>query len=143
FGVELSFVEVFERPTAAAVAGLVDGRARRRPARRGLPPVIRAPRSGPLPLSFSQEPVWFLLQLEPGNLAYNAQFSVRFTGNLDVHALRRALTEIVRRHEIFRTTFPALHGQPMQQIHEPFEVELPLVDLIGPPVDVLETDSDR
>src|SRR5207302_1212971 len=79
--------------------------------------------------TYSQEMVWFLGQLAPENLAYNTQFQLRLTGKLDVDGLRRALTELVRRHESLRTTFPAVGGRPVQQIAEPFDVELELVDL--------------
>src|SRR6478672_8921722 len=57
------------------------------------------------PLSFGQQRLWFLDQLEPGNSAYNSAGGVRFRGKLNVDALQRALNEIVARHEILRTTF--------------------------------------
>jgi amino acid adenylation domain-containing protein len=80
-------------------------------------------------LSFSQERVWFLQQLNPTNMAYNAQATLRLTGQLDVAALNQSLGEIIRRHEIFRTTFPALDGIPVQKIHTPFLPHIPLFDL--------------
>ncbi|HEX2209846.1 MAG TPA: amino acid adenylation domain-containing protein, partial [Longimicrobium sp.] len=73
--------------------------------------------------------MWFLLQLARDNLSYNFQALITFRGPLDAAALRASLTEIVRRHEVFRTTFPAENGHPYQRVHPPFEVELPLVDL--------------
>ncbi|HEY6351411.1 MAG TPA: amino acid adenylation domain-containing protein [Candidatus Angelobacter sp.] len=82
-----------------------------------------------LPLSFSQERVWFLHRLHPGNLAYNFQATLRFRGKLSVALLERALTEIVRRHEIFRTTFHERRGRLLQMIHEPYPVTLFLTDL--------------
>ena len=72
-----------------------------------------------LPLSFSQERVWFLEQLMPGNIAYNAYLTIRFQGKLDVAALARALTEIVRRHEILRTTFVEHDGELAQLVTNP------------------------
>ena len=94
-----------------------------------IPTIQSAPRDKPLPVSFSQERVWFLEQLEPGSIAYNAQFTVRFAGQLDVPVLERALSEIVRRHEILRTTFSAADGKPVQTIHPPQPVHVPTVDL--------------
>jgi hypothetical protein len=127
FGVDLSLIDVFDHPTPAGLALLVL-QHRDIGFKALLPAVRRASRTAELPLSFSQEPVWFLLRLEPENRAYNAQFAVRFTGTLDVPALEGALTEIVRRHEVLRTTFPSHQGRPVQEIHPPFAVELPLVD---------------
>jgi amino acid adenylation domain-containing protein len=136
-GAEVSLVELFRRPRAAELAPLVE-RARQGEAPGDLPeppPLVRAPRDGrPLPLSFAQERVWLLDQLEPGgNLAYNFQLATWLRGPLRPGLLRRALGEIVRRHEVLRTTFPAAGGAPIQVIHAPWPVPLPLVDLGGLP----------
>ncbi|HYE13094.1 MAG TPA: condensation domain-containing protein, partial [Pyrinomonadaceae bacterium] len=80
------------------------------------------------PLSFAQQRLWFLEQLEPGGAAYNMPAALRLSGALDVEALRRALREIVRRHEVLRTTFTVVDGQPMQLIHEPPELPLEVVE---------------
>ena len=82
-----------------------------------------------LPLSFSQERVWFIQQLYPSNRAYHFQSLLYFTGCLDVDALARSLGEIVRRHEIYRTTFPEIDGDPIQKIHPPLSVSLPVLNL--------------
>jgi len=63
-----------------------------------------------LPLSFAQQRLWFLDQLEPGSSAYNIPESLRLRGELDQDALERMLTEIVRRHEVLRTSFPSRDG---------------------------------
>ncbi|HEX6751950.1 MAG TPA: amino acid adenylation domain-containing protein [Longimicrobium sp.] len=91
--------------------------------------IPRAPRDRPLPLSFPQETVWFFHHLKPDMRSYNFQATVRIRGAVDREALERALGEIVRRHEIFRTTFPAVDGAPAQVVHAPWTVHLPLVDL--------------
>jgi amino acid adenylation domain-containing protein len=91
--------------------------------------IPRAPRDGPLPLSFPQETVWFFQHLKPDMRSYNFQATVRIRGALDAGALERTLQEIIRRHEIFRTTFPDIDGAPAQVVHEPWTVHLPLVDL--------------
>lgn len=85
---------------------------------------------GALPLAFNQEGLWFLEQLDPGKAHYNIPGAVRLTGKLDVAALERSLSEIVRRHEALRTTF-ALHedGTPRQVIAPPAPLPLPLIDL--------------
>ncbi|HEY0512064.1 MAG TPA: amino acid adenylation domain-containing protein [Thermoanaerobaculia bacterium] len=132
FGVELSLVAVFKKPTVAELADAVE-RAERGSAGSelpDLPPIERAPRDRPIPLSFPQERVWFLDQLSAGgNIAYNFQVTIWLKGALDVAALHRTLTEIVRRHEVLRTSFPAVDGQPVQVIHPAGPVDLPVLDL--------------
>ncbi|HTF90685.1 MAG TPA: amino acid adenylation domain-containing protein [Planctomycetota bacterium] len=118
---------VFEHPTLSALAAAIDaGPGNPWPT---YPPMRRVDRSLPIPLSASQEPVWFLLQLEPGLLAYNTQFSVRFAGAIDPLALRRALALLVERHEILRTTFHAVGDTPRQTIHPAWQPPMELIDL--------------
>src|ERR1044072_7135596 len=68
------------------------------------------------PLSLDQEQLWFLDQLEPNSFGYNLGFAFRLTGTLHLWALEESLNEIVRRHEILRTTFPTIRGVPHQAI---------------------------
>jgi surfactin synthase thioesterase subunit len=90
--------------------------------------IPRRSSGGPVPVSFSQRRLWFLDQMEPGNPAYNVFRGVALRGDLNVPALERSLGEIIRRHEILRTTFPMEDGEPVQCIHEPAPVALPVVD---------------
>lgn len=80
-------------------------------------------------LSYAQQRLWFLNQLEPRSSFYNIPAAVRLTGRLSAPALERALNEIVRRHEVLRTTFPSLNGQPFQEITPHHSFPLPVVDL--------------
>ena len=91
-------------------------------------------RSAPLPLSASQTQLWHLSQLAPGSPAYNELVTIRKAGPLDVEALSRALTEVVARHEAWRTAFRTVDGVPHQFVGEPAEVDLALSDLsdLGP-----------
>ncbi|MCP4659060.1 MAG: amino acid adenylation domain-containing protein, partial [bacterium] len=127
-GVELAVRQLFEKRTVAALAAEVERLAA---AGRGTPqePLEPVPRSGPPPLSFAQERLWFLYQLQPASTAYNSSTVLRFEGSLDPEALRRAFEEIVRRHEVLRTTFAIVGAQPVQMISPPGEHPLPLVDL--------------
>ncbi|HYR11437.1 MAG TPA: amino acid adenylation domain-containing protein [Longimicrobium sp.] len=95
-------------------------------------------RSEPLPLSPAQEAVWFFERLSPGMRSYQFQASVRMRGELNADALRRALDEIVRRHEIFRTVFREIGGQAMQVVHAPWTVALPVVDARDLSADALD-----
>ncbi|HEX4966051.1 MAG TPA: amino acid adenylation domain-containing protein [Thermoanaerobaculia bacterium] len=92
--------------------------------------------STPLPLSFSQERLWFLDQLDPGSPDYDMAAAIELRGKLDVVALERSLGEVVRRHESLRTTFAAAGGQPVQVIAPALAVELPRADLRRLPADL-------
>lgn len=74
------------------------------------------PRDAELPLSYAQQRLWFLDQLEPASAAYNMPTAVYLTGALDIAVLERSLNEIVRRHDVLRTTFPMVNGVPVQVI---------------------------
>jgi len=87
--------------------------------------------SDDLPLSFAQQRLWFLDQLQPGSSAYAITARRRFHGPLDVSALTQALTDLVRRHESLRTTFPSKDGTPAQRIAVPDLVSLPVIRLDG------------
>ncbi len=128
FGVELPFRALFESPTVARLAEQVEEGLRRNN-KMEIPPIVRVSRTGSLPLSFAQQRLWFLEQLDPGSAAYNSPGAVRLNGKLDPSSVQRSLTEIVSRHEVLRTTFPARNGEPFQQIAPPSTVEVPLIDL--------------
>jgi natural product biosynthesis luciferase-like monooxygenase protein/amino acid adenylation domain-containing protein/non-ribosomal peptide synthase protein (TIGR01720 family) len=93
----------------------------------GPPAITRMPRDGALPLSFAQQRLWYLDQLEPGNVAYNNPFALRLSGRLDVAALERVLNEVVRRHEVLRTTFILEDSGPVQRIAPSLFVPLVVV----------------
>ncbi|MFP5263078.1 MAG: amino acid adenylation domain-containing protein [Blastocatellia bacterium] len=95
------------------------------------PAIARRAGSEPCKLSFAQQRLWFLYQLEPGNPFYNVPTAVRLTGRLDVTALERGLNEIMRRHEVLRTTFDMLDGEPVQIVNESKPTKLCLTDLSG------------
>ncbi len=82
-----------------------------------------------LPLSFAQQRLWFLHQLEPETTAYNIAIAWRFTGNLDIALLESCLNTIIQRHEILRTAFVAVDGQPSQVIVPELSLPLPIIDL--------------
>ena len=79
-------------------------------------PIAKRDSDGPAPLSFAQQQVWVHSQISPDLPIYNEPFTVRRTGALDVAALERVLTEIIRRHEAWRTVFPEVNGQPVQVV---------------------------
>ena len=81
------------------------------------------------PTSFAQHRLWLIDQLEQGETAYAVLIPTRLRGTLDVEALTESLTAVVARHEVLRTTFPEIDGEPVQRVHPPRPVPLPLVDL--------------
>jgi amino acid adenylation domain-containing protein len=93
--------------------------------------IIPVSRDQDLPLSFAQQRLWFLQQLSPDSHSYNLLDALRLEGNLNLLALEQSLSELIRRHEILRTTFPMVEGQPIQRIAPPSTVSLPLEDLQG------------
>jgi amino acid adenylation domain-containing protein len=132
FQVELPVRTLFEKPT---VAGLVEF-IRRQKQGQGmvtLPLITRASREGYLPLSSSQQRLWFLDQLDSGNRAYNLPAVLRLRGELRIDVLRAAIEEIIRRHEVLRTSFPAIEGRPYQSISPTPYSPLEFVDLINLP----------
>lgn len=98
-------------------------------------PILPVPKDGNLRLSFAQARLWFLAQLEPDSSAYNMPAAYRLTGLLNVTALSQSLSEIVRRHEALRTTFPSVDGQPKQVISLDTALTLPVIDLRELPAD--------
>ncbi|HEX2077990.1 MAG TPA: amino acid adenylation domain-containing protein [Longimicrobium sp.] len=111
FDAEVPLRALFEAPTVAGLAALIEGSARA-----ALPPIVPVERDRPLPLSFAQQRLWFLDQFEPGTALYNVPSALRLSGALDVAALERAVGEVVRRHEALRTTFAANGDEPVQVI---------------------------
>ncbi len=129
-GSELPLRELFAEPTVAGLARRLEA-ARGEPVRRAA--IRRVERGGPLAPSFAQERLWFFDQLAPGNTVYNITAALRLAGSLEVPALRAALSAIVTRHEVLRTTFAAVSGQPRQVIAPPSPVALPVLDLASLP----------
>ncbi len=92
-------------------------------------PIKPVPRTQNIPLSFAQQRLWFLDQLEGKSSAYNMPMALRLKGNLNVAALQQALQSIIERHENLRTNFATQNGAPITIIHSYFNLSLPLINL--------------
>jgi amino acid adenylation domain-containing protein len=131
FAVEVPLRVMFESPTVAELGRAVeDARGRGQAAFAPLVPVP-CEEGAELPLSFAQQPLWFLDQLVPDNPFYNMPSAYRLSGPLDLATLERALSEIVRRHEALRTSFPSSGGRPYQRVAPPAPVGIQVEDLTG------------
>ncbi|HEX6290912.1 MAG TPA: condensation domain-containing protein, partial [Herpetosiphonaceae bacterium] len=128
FQVELPLRTLFESPTVEGLARQVIS-ARQDMAGAIAPSIVPVSRESALPLSFAQQRLWFLNQLDPGSSADNMPAALHLTGSLDRLALEQSLSEIVRRHEVLRTRFVTEQGQPVQVIAPTTPVTLTLIDL--------------
>src|SRR5689334_11481394 len=81
------------------------------------------------PLSYPQQRLWFIEQVHPGTSAYNSSFALRLSGQLDKRALQESFHQIVRRHEVLRTTFPTLQDGPIQRVAPALEISIQEVDI--------------
>lgn len=93
--------------------------------------IARQPRSAPLPVSHAQHRQWLFWKLHPASTAYHTPLAVRWTGMLDVDALRGAFQALIRRHEALRTLFVETQGTPRQQILPAMAFDLPVEDVTG------------
>ena len=134
FQVEIPLQAIFEWPTLEELAQQIEI-ARRAKLGVKAPPIVPVPRDQDPPLSFSQQRLWFLDQLEPGSPFYNLPEIVRIKGPLRIAVLERCLNEAVRRHESLRTGFRSVEGKPVQDIRPWSKVGLPVTDLKELPAD--------
>jgi hypothetical protein len=128
FGVDLGMRQVFEEPTAALLAACVR-RARPAHGADALVPLAAGHRKEQPPLSSAQLRHWFLQQVDPASPAYNTCDTLRLTGPVDLPALERAMSAVIERHEILRTRFPVVDGEPTQAVSPPGSFSLAVADL--------------
>ncbi|ORW73098.1 non-ribosomal peptide synthetase [Mycobacterium saskatchewanense] len=136
FGVDLGVREIFELATVARIAGHIDtldaGAAR--------PRLVPTARDGAAPLSSSQLRTWFTYRFDGANAVNNIPFAAALRGPCDADALAAAITDVVARHEILRTTYREIDGVPHQIVHSPAEVPVRRAD--GPDEDWLRARLD-
>ncbi|WP_017717380.1 non-ribosomal peptide synthetase [Kamptonema formosum] len=137
FSIELPLRHLFEAPTIASLGQVIETarsaesqeQSSSREAFDALVPLALGARDTHIPLSYEQEYIWEQQQLNPDSTAYNSRISLRFTGTLSLEALEKSINEIIRRHEILRTVFPVIEGQPVQFIAPELTLSLKVVDL--------------
>ena len=143
FGVQMPVRRVFEDRTIARLAAGIDplaaGVESSRPA--DIPPISQE--GGSYLLSFAQERLWFLDQLEGGGAVYNVPAALRLSGRIDVAALQAGLSEIVRRHHVLRTAFAESGGVPRQIVKPHTGMAMPIIDLDSLPPALRACESAR
>jgi tyrocidine synthetase-3 len=120
--VEVVLRRFFEQPFIKALAREIESHEKKRFT------IEKAVRDGCIPLSFAQERLWFLQELDAESASYFVPRVIRMKGKMGKILLERTFTEIIRRHEILRTVFPFIDGQPVQQIQPPYSFTIPLID---------------
>jgi amino acid adenylation domain-containing protein/non-ribosomal peptide synthase protein (TIGR01720 family) len=133
FGIELPVRALYDAPTIAALSERIEGVRRGLSATPLIPPIRSVARDGALPLSFAQQRLWFLHQLEPDSTSYNMPSATRLHGQLNAAALEQSLNTLLQRHEPLRTTFAVANGQPVQHIAPTATLAWLLIDVSALP----------
>jgi amino acid adenylation domain-containing protein len=133
--VELPMLSLFDSPTIAELAQHLETSLRQKPNLQQAPAIQPISRQQNLPLSYFQEQLWFLAQLNPNVPVYNESASIHINSTLNVSALENSLNEILKRHEALRTNFVSVSGQPVQMIMRPPTFKLPVVDIRNLPLE--------
>lgn len=131
FDVDVEVGAVFDHPSVRELAQHVDAASRESLSA----PILAVPRDDELPLSFAQQRLWFLDQLEPGSPTHNTGAALVLEGRLDLEALQQAVDVVVSRHEALRTTFPERGGRPFQRVHDDMTVVIHYEDRQGASLD--------
>ncbi|MEH1835436.1 MAG: condensation domain-containing protein, partial [Nostoc sp.] len=126
FGVNIPLRQVFETPTITELASAIASSSNQSFSQLVISPINR---EGNLPLSFAQQRLWLLAQLEPDNPSYNVAAALHLSGKLNVTVLRQSFTEIIRRHEVLRTSFPTVDGHGVAVVSSDVTLFIPIIDL--------------
>jgi len=150
FQLEIPPQSLFQSPTVAKMAAAITEQQERKLTRKDeriagstAGSIEPTPRDKELPLSFGQQRLWFLHQLEPDSPVYNQSKALRLRGRLNRDALQKALDSVIVRHEVLRTTFSSFEGKPKQVIHAPGNVEFSVIDLPGTLIEQQQEALDR
>jgi amino acid adenylation domain-containing protein len=132
FQVDIPLRTIFEEPTIAYLAeGILQQQRSGQSVE--IPPIVPVSRDCQLPLSFAQQRLWFLGKLHPESVAYNIRLAIHLEGEVNIPALSKCFSEILRRHESLRTILPTVDGEPIQVITPAEDQSLPVIDLNGLP----------
>ncbi|GCA91666.1 non-ribosomal peptide synthetase [Microcystis aeruginosa] len=141
FKIELPLRSLFGAATVAELAHLI-GQLQQQNLTLTVPPILPITKDTELPLSFAQQRLWFLDKLQPNSALYNIPMVLHFRGNLNQKALEQSLREICDRHEVLRTNFVTIDGQPTQIIQTTRET-ISVVDLQDLPIHEQEEKTEQ
>ena len=133
FQIDFPLRRLFETPTIAGLADSVQASMEIEKDSRTVRSIVPVPRSNHTPLSFAQERLWFLDRLDPDSPTYNVPAAFRLAGDLNLNALEQSLNEVVRRHEVLRTVFATVNGNPVQKILPSLAIALTPIDISQQP----------
>lgn len=128
FNIDIPLRGIFENTSIRELANYID-KLLSSSSKKAEPEFKILDRDSELPLSFAQQRLWFLNELEPNNPLYNMVAGFRMKGNLNIEILKKSLQEIVNRHETLRTTFYSINDIPKQKVHSYLNLEMPVVTL--------------
>ena len=130
FEIELPLRRLFETPTISGIASdITTKKSNINNSELSQPKIEKIERQDKLPISFAQQRLWFLSQLEPESPFYNIPAAIQINGELDISILERSFQEIINRHEVLRTTFLTVEGKPVAELSSINEFKLPVIDL--------------
>ncbi|NQY06558.1 MAG: amino acid adenylation domain-containing protein, partial [Flavobacteriaceae bacterium] len=121
---DISLKEFYEAPTIHEIVKVIESKEVSK-----IFQLEKAPEQELYPLSYPQERLWFLDQLNQENKSYYVPRAIKMTGKLNIHRIRKAFTLLTEKHEVLRTVFPVIDGIPYQKILDPFEFQVPLISL--------------
>jgi amino acid adenylation domain-containing protein len=129
--VDIPFLDIVENPTISHMAALILAEITgENSINVSFPRIIRSlEQRTTFPLSFAQEQLWFLQQLEPASTFYTIPVAIELQGKLSIHALAKSIDTLVQRHEMLRTTFTEVDGSPVQSIQQHTTFSFPLITL--------------
>lgn len=127
FDIEIPLREIFDLNTIADLAEYINNKKQKHTVI--IPQPVKEKNKQKIPLSFSQERIWFIHNLEPESLAYNIILSVKITGKMNISVLKKAFKKVIDRHDILRTTFYQEDGIPFQKIHNQITDSFNIIDL--------------
>ncbi|MDM8558174.1 amino acid adenylation domain-containing protein [Candidatus Parabeggiatoa sp. HSG14] len=141
FQIELPFSSLYDYPTVAELSQIIEKKCNNGLSKiHAIQPIAR---EANLPLSYFQEQLWFLAQLEPNLPIYNEPVTITINSELNVAALEQSLNEIIKRHEMLRTTFTKIDGRPVQNIKSSLVIRLSVIDLQELPLKLRESEALR
>ncbi|WP_084610648.1 hybrid non-ribosomal peptide synthetase/type I polyketide synthase [Archangium violaceum] len=131
FSVQLPLSALFDAPTVAGISARIEAmlQTSRPDGGAAIDVISRIDRSGELPLSVVQERVFRMDQRDPGNPALNMPLAIRLSGTIDARLLERSVNEVIRRHEVLRSTYAEVEGRVVQRFAARVQIDVPVVDL--------------